>query len=60
MGGDVVGLLDEIVEDVKEAAPDSDVSDDDENPDDKYDPLEKNKEGAPRLKKQSMLQSAVE
>ena len=60
MGGDVGGLLDEIVEDVKEAAPDSDNSDDEENPDDKYDPLEKNKEGAPRLKKQSMLQSAVE
>ena len=60
MGGDVGGLLDEIVEDVKEAAPDSDNSDEDENPDDKYDPLEKNKEGAPRLKKQSMLQSAVE
>lgn len=29
-------------------------------PDDKYDPLSKGKEGAPRLKKQSMLQSAVE
>ena len=60
MGGDGGGLLDEIVEDVKEAAPDTEPSDDDENQDDKYDPLERNKEGAPRLKKQSMLQSAVE
>lgn len=45
---------------MKEAAPDTEPSDDDENQDDKYDPLERNKEGAPRLKKQSMLQSAVE
>ena len=34
---------------------DTDISDNDPTPDDKYDPLERNKEGAPRLKKQSML-----
>ena len=63
MGGDGAGLLDDIVEDPKEAAPDTDNSNDEGGEggeDDKYDPLERNREGAPRLKKQSMLQSAVE
>ena len=56
------GLLDEIEEDVKQEdkASDSGESATDDNPDDKYDPLARNKEGVPRLKKQSMLQSAVE
>jgi len=33
---------------------------DGDTPDDKYDPLSRQKEGGPKLKKQSMLQSAVE
>ena len=52
-GGDVAGLLDNIEEEVAEnAGSDTDEpSDNDGAPDDKYDPLSKNKEGAPKLKK---------
>lgn len=61
LGTDGKGLLDEIEEDDKEDKRDSDVSDSDgDTPDDKYDPLSRQKEGGPKLKKQSMLQSAVE
>ena len=52
LGGD--GFLDEIEEDEKDNKPSDDDTDDD-NPDDKYDPLARQKEGGPKLKKQSML-----
>ena len=49
------GLLDEIEEDDKEDRR-SDVTDSDGDAlDDKYDPLSRQKEGGPKLKKQSML-----
>jgi len=50
-------LLDEIEENDEENHSDEDS---DEVPDDKYDPLSRQKEGGPKLKKSSMLQSAVE
>lgn len=53
-------MLDEIEEDDKEDKYSEDDDSDDGQPDDKYDPLSRQKEGGPKLKKQSMLQSAVE
>ena len=58
MGGDTKGLLDDIEEEPeKKAGGGSDTEEEIDNdvPDDKFDPLSKNKEGAPTLKKQSML-----
>lgn len=54
--------MDEIPEENAPLREDTDVSDDsdDDMPDDKFDPLNRQKHGGPKLKKQSMLQSMVE
>ena len=46
-------MLDEIEEDYRDDRNSDEDSDD--QPDDKYDPLARQKEGGPKLKKQSML-----
>jgi len=53
MGSDGAKYLDDIEEDVKEdkSSDDDDDDDSDQNLDDKFDPLGKQKEGAPKLKK---------
>lgn len=52
--------MDEIEEEVGDQKDSEEEEDSDDVPEDKYDPLAKQKEGGPKLKKQSMLQSAVE
>ena len=60
IGAAGANTLDEIAEDVKEDRySDSDVESE-TGMDDKYDPLSKQKEGAPKLNPKNMLQSAVE
>lgn len=51
IGGDGGGLLDDIVEEEEGKGDDFEEEESDETPDDKYDPLAKNREGAPKLKK---------
>lgn len=60
IGDENAKMLEDIEEDVKENDDEDEDEDSDNVPDDKYDPLSKQKEGGPKLKKQSMLQSAVE
>lgn len=60
MGSEGAKYLDEIEEEVGDQKDSEEEEDSDDVPEDKYDPLAKQKEGGPKLKKQSMLQSAVE
>ena len=55
IGTEGAKYLDEIAEDAEEGKYSDEEDDSDHTLDDKYDPLAKQKEGAPKLKKQSML-----